>query len=126
MSGCAIAGTFYLTVNGQQVSARGAFDIMPLNFERSVEANMDGTVYITQKPVPASASGTLSYSRDIDLQALYTLCDVPCTIELVNGDTFVFPKAHIVGSPKLNTEKGEISDFKIACQTVRKINGAGQ
>ncbi|KIP14917.1 phage tail tube family protein [Burkholderia sp. MSHR3999] len=124
MGSCAIAGTFYLRVNGQQVSARGAFDIQPLNFERSADANQDGTIYITQKPTPATAEGTLSYSRDLDLQTLYTLCDVPVTIELCNGDTFVFAKAHVVGQPKLNTEKGEISNFKIASNACRKVNGS--
>jgi hypothetical protein len=124
MSSCSIGGTFYLTVNGQQVSARGAFDIQPLNFERDAESNQDGTMYITEKPVPASATGSLSYSRGLDLQGLYSLCGVTCTIELVNGDTFIFPSASVVGTPKLNTEKGEISDFKIASASARKVNGS--
>jgi hypothetical protein len=124
MSGCAIAGTFYLTIKGQQVSARGAFDIMPLNRERDAEANQDGTIYITEKPVPASASGSLSYSRELNIQTLYQICGETATIELVNGDTFVFPKASVVGTPKLNTEKGEISDFKIVSQSCRQVKGA--
>lgn len=124
MSNCAIGGTFYLTVNGQQVSARGAFDVQPLNFERDAESNQDGTMYITQKPVPASATGSISYSRAVDLPTLYSLCGVTCTIELVNGDTFIFPSASVVGTPKLNTEKGEISDFKIVSANARRVTGS--
>ncbi|NUX55922.1 phage tail tube protein [Paraburkholderia youngii] len=121
MPGCAIGGTIYLTVNGTQVSPRGAFDIQPLNREREAESNQDGTMYITEKPVPATATGSISYDSGLDLQALYSLCGVTATIELVNGDTFIFPQASVVGTPKLNTEKGEISDFKIASATARRV-----
>ncbi|SDR52912.1 phage tail tube protein [Paraburkholderia tuberum] len=124
MGNCAIAGRFYLTIGGKQISARGAFDIQPLNYEREGEANQDGTIFVSEKAVPAEASGSLSYSRDLNLETLYQICGVPATIELVNGDTFVFPAAMVVGTPKLNTEKGEISDFKIISQTCRRVLGA--
>jgi|SRR5580692_2110533 hypothetical protein len=124
MPSCAIGGTIYLTVNGQQISPRGAFDIQPLNFERDAESNQDGTMYVTEKSVPATATGSISYTSGLDLQALYSLCGVTCTIALVNGDTFVFSSASVVGTPKLNTEKGEISDFKIASASARKVNGS--
>lgn len=109
---CEKFGTFNFTINGRAYSPRGSWSIMPTNREIEAESNHDGTMYITSKPVPASAEGSLSGFNDIDL--IMGICDQDVVFTFDDGDTYVFAGAAIVGRPSLNTENGELSGIKIA------------
>jgi hypothetical protein len=117
-----VGGRLFLTIDGQQFSPRGAFTLRPTTLEREADSNHDGSLFVTAKPVPAELEGSLSYTDNIDINALSELDGVSVTVELENGDTYVYADATVVGRIELNTETGEISNFMIASDSVTKVS----
>lgn len=120
MAGNLVGGRLFVTIEGVQYSPRGAFEIMPGQVEREAGSNHDGTLWINAKPVPAEASGSLSYSDGLDIVQLSEICGANITFELENGDTYIFANAAVVDRPSLNTETGEISGFRVVSDSVSK------
>ena len=113
MSNCEY-GRIQLTVDGERISARGAFDIKPTNFEREVGSNLDQTIWSSAKPMPAEAVGSIDACSVEDFNALMDACDLTVTFSLGNPsdpDVWIFPQAVLAGRPSLNTEAGEVSDI---------------
>ncbi len=117
---CCEYGKMTLTVNGQIVSARGEFTLRPTNFEREGGANEDGSIWSSYKPVPAEAEGSVD-ACTTDISTLWDLCDVTVTFELNSGESYVYPRARIMGRPELNTSNGETSGFKIMSAQARRV-----
>lgn len=115
----AAGGRVRITANGQIWSARAAVTILPINFERKVEANQDGSIYTTTRAVPVEAEITLSDSCGMHIEDIMS-CPLDVTIELIDlKRRYLFTKAVVVGRPKLNTETGEISGLTITSNVVQ-------
>lgn len=109
----AAGGRVIITANGQRWSARSSVTVEPINFERSVGSNQDGTIFVTTKPVPASAEIVLSDSCGMRIEDIMG-CPLDVTIELIDvRRRYLFTKAVVVGRPKLDTETGAISGLTI-------------
>jgi hypothetical protein len=120
----AAGGRVRITANGTIWSARAAVTIIPVNFERTVNSNQDGTIYVTTKPMPYEAKLTLSDGCGIDITAIMA-CPIDVTIELIDVTrTYLFSKAVVVGRPEINTETGEISGLIITSNTLTITNVA--
>ncbi len=118
----AAGGRVRITANGNIWSARAAVTVMPINFERKVEANQDGSIYTTTKAVPVEAEITLSDSCGMQLADVMS-CPLDVTIELIDVKRrYLFTKAVVVGRPKLNTETGEISGLTVTANAVQTEN----
>lgn len=114
----AAGGRVRITANGQAWSARSSVTVEPINFERKVESNQDGSIYVTTKPMPATAEITLSDSCDMVIDDIMG-CPLDVTIELVDvRRRYLFTKAVVVGRPKINTETGEISGLTVTSNIV--------
>lgn len=108
----ASGGRASISINGTTVSPR-TVSVNPLNFERDVKSNQDGTIYTITKPMPAEADITLSDACGLDIVALMG-CPVDVTIDLWDvRRRYFFSKGVIVGRPTINTETGEIRGLKI-------------
>jgi hypothetical protein len=114
----AAGGRVRITANGKNWSARTSVTVEPINFERKVEANQDGTIYTTTRPMPATAEIVLSDSCDMNLDEIMA-CPLDVTIELVDvRRRYMFTKAVVVGRPKIDTETGAISGLTITSGNV--------
>lgn len=116
-------GRVTLTINGVKYSTRSAITVRPTNVEREAGANMDGTVYVTTKPMPAEMEFTLSDRCGLALSDLVENCHVDVTAELIDVKrTYLFSRATVVGRPELDTESGEISGLKIVSFQAQQLN----
>ncbi|MDX2265446.1 MAG: phage tail tube protein [Hyphomicrobiales bacterium] len=116
-------GRVELTIDGQRYRPRASITIRPTSFEREAEANADGTIFVTTKPMPAEAEFTLSDQCGLTLETLVNACHIDATITLVDmaNRTYLFSQASVVGRPELDTESGEISGLKIVSQLARQL-----
>ncbi|MGH1542349.1 MAG: phage tail tube protein [Arenicella sp.] len=117
-------GRITLTIDGERLSARGAFEIKPNNFEREAGLNLDSTLWSTVKPMPAEASGSIDVCSAEDFAKMLNACKLTAVFELGNPEnptTYIYPEALLVGRPSLNTETGEVTDFVINSAIARKI-----
>lgn len=118
----AAGGLVRITANGQRWSARSSVTVEPINFERSVNSNQDGTIFVTTKPVPATAEIVLSDSCGMRIEDIMG-CPIDVTIELINvRRRYLFTKAVVVGRPKIDTETGAISGLTITANVVTYEN----
>lgn len=114
----AAGGLVRITANGQLWSARSSVTVEPINFERTVASNQDGTIYTTTKPMPATAEIVLSDSCDMKIEDIMS-CPLDVTIELTQvRRRYMFTKAVIVGRPKIDTETGAISGLTVTSGNV--------
>lgn len=117
----AAGGRASVTINGVRVSPRSV-SIIPLNYERDVKSNQDGSIYTIFKPTPAEADINLSDACGMEITDLMG-CPLDVTIDLWDvRRRYLFTKAVIVGRPKINTETGEISGMKITGNNVTSTN----
>jgi hypothetical protein len=117
----ASGGRVTVAINGVLVSPR-TVAVIPVNFEREVKSNADGTIYTVNKPMPAEADITLSDACGLDVYALMG-CPIDVTIDFLDMHRrYLFTKAVMVGRPKINAEAGEISGLKVTGNTVQTVN----
>ncbi|MGZ6199187.1 MAG: phage tail tube protein [Vulcanimicrobiaceae bacterium] len=118
----AAGGRVSITAGGQIWSARSSVTIEPINYERSVNSNQDGTIYTTYKPTPATAEIVLSDACGMKIEDIMG-CPIDVTIQLVDvRRTYLFTKAVVVGRPKIDTETGAISGLTITANQVTYTN----
>lgn len=114
----AAGGRVRITANGKTWAARSSVTVEPINFERKVESNQDGSIFVTTKPMPATAEIVLSDSCDMVLEDVMA-CPLDVTIELTDvRRRYLFTKAVVVGRPKIDTETGAISGLTITANIV--------
>lgn len=123
VSCCAAAGgRVVITANGKQWSARSSVTISPTTFERSAQANQDGTMYTTYKPMPAEADLVLSDRCGLTMADIMG-CPIDVTIDLIDvRRRYWFTAGLVVGRPQINTETGEIRNIKIVSDQVTEKN----
>lgn len=115
-------GRVVLTVNGQRFATRAGITITPTTFERSAEANDDGSIYVTTKPMPAEAEFTLSDRCGLTLEDL-DQCHIDATFDFIDmRRQYLFTKATLIGRPSIKSDSGEISGMKIVSSLVKQIN----
>lgn len=118
----AAGGRVRITANGQVWAVRSSVTVEPVNFERKVESNQDGSIYVTTKPMPATAEITLSDFCGMRIEDIMG-CPIDVTIELVDvRRRYLFTKAVIVGRPKIDTETGAISGLIVTSGNVTQEN----
>ncbi len=114
----AAGGRVRITANGKTWAVRSSVTVEPINFERKVESNQDGSIYVTTKPMPATAEIILSDHCDMAIEEVMT-CPLDVTIELIDvRRRYMFTKAVIVGRPKIDTETGAISGLTVTSNDV--------
>ena len=118
----ASGGRVIITIDGIKYSSRSAVTIKPTNIEREAKANMDGTMYVTTKPMPAEADFSMSDTCGLDLETLISKCRIDATFEIFDMNrTYLFSKASVVGRPEIDTETGEIKNIKLASAFVKTV-----
>lgn len=120
------AGGFVeLTIDGTPYSIAGELEIEESNFEAEAVTNQDGTVSRTQKPKPfrfelkirdrqgpAIVRQLFGSERVFDVSA----------VEKQMKRTVLLTGAFATGTPKRNTQNGEISGIKLESQNIRWLD----
>lgn len=115
-------GRVVFNVNNRRFATRGGVTIRPTNYERTENANDDGSIYVTTKPMPPTAEFTLSDSCGLNIKDLIENCRVDVTIDLIDmKKRYLFTRASIVGRPEYKTEDGTITGLKVTSSQVREI-----
>ena len=115
-------GRVVLTVNGRRYRSRGTVTIRPLRVAREVEANNDGSIYVTSRARPAEAEFMLSDQCGLRLEDLTEHCFVDATVDLIDmRRKYLFTRATVVGDPEISSDTGEIRGLKIASGIVKQI-----
>ncbi len=117
------AGGFVeLTINGTPYSIAGELEIEETNYEAEAVANQDGTISRTQKPKPYRFELKIRDRQGPAVVAAIfqdnVLLDVSA-IEKQMKRTVLLTGAFATGTPKRNTQNGEISGIKLESQSIR-------
>jgi hypothetical protein len=115
-------GRVIFNVDGRRYQTRGGFTIAPTTFEKAAAAHDDGSIYTTTRPVPASATMTLSDRCGLTLNDLVNACHVDATIDLIDmKKRYLFTRATVIGRPEIISESGEIRGLSIVSSLVKEL-----
>jgi hypothetical protein len=84
-----LAGTAYLSVDGQTYMLRGDFEYSPSVVTRETAVGMDSVHGYIEKPIQPHISCTLSDSGGLSIAALNAMSNVTVVAELANGKTII-------------------------------------
>lgn len=116
-------GRVVLTINGRRYRSRATVTIRPTRIAREVEANNDGSIYVTTRARPAQAEFTLSDQCGLRLEDLLDHCFVDATVDLIDmRRKYLFTKATVVGEPEIASDTGEIRGLSIASGLVKQFD----
>ena len=104
-----VAGTAYLRVDGKQYRVVGNFTY---NLGRPMlepKIGADGMHGFIEKQQAARIEGEVTYTDDVDLEALTAISDATCTLELVSGKIVVIRNGGFTGPGDATTEEGNIN-----------------
>jgi hypothetical protein len=104
-----VAGIFYVKVNGALVSASGAWTY---NLGKPKgETILDTTgksVGLKETPQIGFIEGNIINTRELDLDAIISLRDATCTLELANGKVILVSNGNQVGEGTANAEDATV------------------
>jgi hypothetical protein len=120
---CASAGgTLRLTIDGVVYPVRGSVTIQPSKYDAEAGSNLDGSLWVTYKPVPVMVEMALSDFCGLSIIDLQKKVCTQATIELDHVNrTYILVNASVIGRPSLNPETGEISSVKMVAADIREI-----
>lgn len=84
-----IAGTAYLTVDGQTYSVAGDFEYDPSTKARETLSGQSGVDGYSEKPKPGEIKATLRDMGGLSLAAINAMTGVTVVVELANGKTII-------------------------------------
>lgn len=105
-----VGGTHKLYVNGVQFNLKGDPTINVGGEKRTPIMGVDGRCHgYKVETMPASVSGTITDTSDLDLIALRQLKNATVKLEKPNGKVFVITGAAFSGDPSESGAEGEVS-----------------
>lgn len=84
-----IAGTAYLTADGQGYAVSGDFEYNPSSVTRTTLSGQSGVDGYSEKPRPGQIKATLRDMAGLSLAALNAMTNVTVVCELANGKTII-------------------------------------
>lgn len=84
-----LAGTAYLTVDGQSYMLAGDFEYSSSSKSRETLTGMDGVHGYSEKPVAGHIAGTLRDSNGLRVSDLNAMTNVTVVAELANGKVII-------------------------------------
>ncbi len=111
-------GRLTITVGGTRISPRGAATLDPAGLEHDVMSNSDGTVSRSTKNKPVTCEVTFDRGQQLAIRWDSAFMLQFYDVTFLETDTKIlhtFTGASLIGSPKINTETGEVSGLSFAC-----------
>jgi hypothetical protein len=103
-----IAGTAFLSVDGNQYALRGNFTVSPSPVERTMIAGQDGVHGYQELPRVPYIEGDISTVPGLSLEALITQTDSTVVAQLANYTTYTLTGATCKGGFEANTRDGQV------------------
>lgn len=104
----AIAGTAYLSVNGQRYPLVGEFSYRPSGEQREAKNGMDGFHGYKTKPLNGMIKGKVRNQGSVPLSVINDIVDATIVAELANGKTVIGRNMFRSGEPvTADAEEGE-------------------
>src|SRR5574337_43570 len=103
-----LAGTAYLTVDGQNFMVAGSFEYSPSTVSRETLVGMDAVHGYSEKPQQGHISATLRDSGGLSVASLNAMTGVTVVAELANGKTIVGRGMWSVETQTAKAEDGTI------------------
>jgi hypothetical protein len=114
-------GRIQIRVNGQVYQTRGGVTLRPMLFERTVEANDDGSLAIKTVPREATADIIFAFGCGFPL-ALFKDCRVDLTILFIDMvETWLMTAATLTGRPEIRSVDGTITGGIFAADNCTNI-----
>lgn len=105
-----IAGTCYVSADGQRLALVGEFTYRPSNPVREAKMGADGFHGYKEKPMQGQIRAKLRDGNTLSVQALGQMTNITVVAELANGKTVVGRNMFVAGDapPSADAEEGEI------------------
>lgn len=103
-----LAGTAFLTVDGQSYMLAGDFEYSPSTVQRESLSGMDFVHGYKEKPQPGHISGTLRDAGNLSVASLNAMTNVTVVAQLANGKVIVGAQMWTVESQTSKAEDGTI------------------
>jgi hypothetical protein len=103
-----LAGTVYLSVDGQTYMLVGAFEYSPSKFSRETLTGQDSVHGYSEKPLAGHIAGTLRDSGGLSVESLGDMTNVTVVAELANGKTIIGRNMWTVESQTSKQDDGTI------------------
>lgn len=84
-----LAGTAYLSVDGQTYALAGDFEYSPATVTRETLTGMDSVHGYSEKPIASHIAATLRDSGGLSVASLNAMSNVTLVAELANGKTII-------------------------------------
>lgn len=115
-------GRIQVKVNGVTYMTRGGVRLQPLTFERTAEANDDGSMAIKTTPREATAEISFAFGCGFDL-AIFRDCQVDLTITFLDMlEVWLMTGATLTGRPQINSVDGTITGGIFAADNCTRIS----
>lgn len=115
-----LGGTLAFTIDGNQYSVRGNFEVTPSSVKREGIAGQDYVHGYTEMPIVPGIKGDLTTVPGLSLETLQAITNstIQCTIG--NGTTYVLTQAWTNAAFAINTAEGRVGvEFQgITCEEI--------
>lgn len=101
-----IAGTAYLSINGQTYMLAGNFEYSVCTVTRETLVGQDGVHGYKEMPFAGHIAGTIRDSADVPMATFNGMTGVNAVIELANGKTVIGSNLWSVETQDVKTEDG--------------------
>lgn len=103
-----IGGIIYLTLNGEQLQAKGEFTYNIGIPKKEMVLGADGVHGFKEMPQVPFIEGAITDNNLLDLAVLQSTRDATITLQLANGKTIAIEEAVYASEGSAKTEEGEI------------------
>ncbi len=103
-----VGGIIRITVDGQELRAKGEFDYNLGNNKREAVLGAGYAHGYKETPQVAFIEGAITDSFNMDLSALMNATDSTVILDAANGKSIVFRNAYFAGEGGINTGEGEV------------------
>lgn len=103
-----IAGTCYVSADGDQLEIKGGLTIAMSSVTRETVMHTGGVAGFKETARTPTVKVKAVVGRNFPLKKLQESTDMTVTSELANGMVHVLSGAYLVGDPEINGEEGEV------------------
>jgi Phage tail tube protein len=103
-----LAGTAYVTVDGQSYLLEGSIKWVPSTVKRETVTGMDGVHGYKETPIPGSISGSFRDTADISAADFNKMTNVTVQVELANGKMVVGRNMWTVDSQEVDSAEATV------------------
>ena len=103
-----VAGTAYVTMDGNQLALKGNLTVSLSKVERTGIAGLDRTHGYMEKPRVQYIEGDFTLVPELSIDDLDNITDATITAQLANGRSYFLSEAWTKAAHELSAEQGQV------------------